>query len=94
MSQDTFFFFITRKKNQKIYQKQFTFSKTEVSQNTDKGALDFPKCLCSLDTQVSVSTDWEIKMKNPMFLKRLLKNTFVGQRYTLKNLYLTKFSSE
>lgn len=29
-----------------------------------------------------------------MFLKRLLKNTFVGQRYTLENLYLTKFSSE
>ena len=68
------FFFITRKKSQKIYQKQHLhFQRQKFHRTQIKVPLMFPKRICSLDTQVSVSTDWEIKMKHQTHLKRLLK---------------------
>lgn len=88
-----FFFLSPGKRTRKYTKSNSHFPRQKFHRTQIKVPLIFPKCLCSL-TQVSVSTDWEIKMKTPMFLRRLLKNTFVGQSYTLEKLYLTKFSSE
>lgn len=88
MRQDTFFFFFFKSQGiepENIPKAAFTFSTTKVSQHTDKGALDVSKTR-SLDTNVSASTNLEIKMKTLMLLKTLLKKIFVGLRYTLEKL--------
>lgn len=50
----------------------------------------FQKCICSLDSQVSVSTEWEIKTKT--LIHFFFLNICWAKRYFRKTL--TKFSSE